>query len=207
MAGLLPSLTTSSRSIVSEASCLTCKVYCATAFAWLFRPCYSLRSSRSCTMVTKVSRRVELVMVARYLCRQYLITVDYFSRYIDVACLSSTTSRAVITHLKSIFAAHGYPDIFVSDNGPQFASDAFAQFMSSCNITHRTSSPKHPQSNGEAERAVQTAKRLIRAPGDLQQSLLAYRSTPLANGYSPAELLYGRRLRTNLPCPPDLLQP
>ncbi|XP_065196547.1 uncharacterized protein K02A2.6-like [Sycon ciliatum] len=139
--------------------------------------------------------------------RQYLITVDYFSRYIDVACLSSTTSRAVITHLKSIFAAHGYPDIFVSDNGPQFASDAFAQFMSSCNITHRTSSPKHPQSNGEAERAVQTAKRLIRAPGDLQQSLLAYRSTPLANGYSPAELLYGRRLRTNLPCPPDLLQP
>ncbi|XP_065182106.1 uncharacterized protein K02A2.6-like [Sycon ciliatum] len=139
--------------------------------------------------------------------RQYLITVDYFSRYIDVACLSSTTSPAIITHLKSIFAVHGYPDIFVSDNGPQFASDAFAQFMSSCNIMHRTSSPKHPQSNGEAERAVQTAKRLIRAPGGLQQSLLAYRSTPLANGYSPAELLYGRRLRTNLPCPPDLLQP
>ena len=54
-----------------------------------------------------------------------------------------------------------YPDIFVSDNGPQFAFDAFARFMSSCNITHRTSSPKHPQSNGEAERAVQTAKRLI----------------------------------------------
>ena len=78
-----------------------------------------------------------------------------------------------------------YPDIFISDNGPQFAFDAFAQFMSSCNITHRTSSPKHPQSNGEAERAVETAKRLIPAQGDLQQPLLAYRSTPLANGYSP----------------------
>ena len=59
----------------------------------------------------------------------------------------------------------------------------------------------HPnqQSNGEAERGEQTAKRLIKSSPDLSVALLAYCSTPLANGYSPAELLYGRQVRTALP--------
>lgn len=138
---------------------------------------------------------------------QYLITVDYYSRFIDVHRLHSTTSQAIIKHLKSLFAVHGFPDVIVSDNGPQFSSREFEQFTARCNIRHRTSSPHHPQSNGEAERAVQTAKRLIASSGDLDEALLAYRSTPLANGYSPAELLFGRRIRSSVPCASELLKP
>ena len=42
---------------------------------------------------------------------------------------------------------------------------------------------------------------------DQYETLLAYRSTPLSNGYSPAELLMGRKLRTTVPVVPSSLDP
>ena len=63
-----------------------------------------------------------------------------------------------------------------------------------------TSSPRYPKANGEAERAVGTVKGLWKSnPKDPHLSLLTYRTTPLENGYTPAELLMGRQLQTNLP--------
>ena len=37
--------------------------------------------------------------------------------------------------------------------------------------------------------------------------MLIYRSTPLHNGFSPAELLMGQKLRTTLPILPSQLEP
>ena len=55
----------------------------------------------------------------------YIIMIDYFSRFIEIAKLTSTSSTAVITHMKSIFARHGIPHSVMSDNGPgpQFSAD------------------------------------------------------------------------------------
>ena len=71
-----------------------------------------------------------------------------------------------INHTKSIFARYGIPETVISDNGPQFSSEAYAQFAREYGFKHATSSPNHPQGNGEAERGVQTIKNLLKKEGD-----------------------------------------
>ena len=138
----------------------------------------------------------------------YLLVVDYFSRFPEIAKLTSTTSLAVINVLKSIFARHGIPEIIRSDNGPQYASQEFSQFAKSYGFQHLTSSPRYPQSNGQAERAVQTVKRLLKRASDPYLALLNYRATPLPwCQRSPAELLMGRPLRTCIPQVKEQLVP
>ena len=129
----------------------------------------------------------------------YLLIVDYYSRYIEIALLKGTSAEEVIKHTKSIFARHGIPELVISDNGPQYSSEAYAQFASEYQFKHMTSSPYHPQGNGEAERAVGTVKGLLKKESDPYIAILSYRSTPLQNGFSPAELLMSRKLRTVVP--------
>ena len=81
----------------------------------------------------------------------YLIVVDYFSRFPEVIKLTSTTSRSIITALKSIFSRYGVPAILFSDNGPQFASAEMEEFSKLYSFDHITSSPHYPQSNGLVE--------------------------------------------------------
>ena len=138
---------------------------------------------------------------------KYLLIVDYFSRYIEFSKLTRETSSEIINHMKSIFARHGIPQQVMSDNGTQFSSLEFAKFADEYNFSSITSSPKYPQSNGEVERAVKTLKRVLKKAEDPYAALLAYRSTPLECGYSPAELLMNRRLRTTVPMIPTQLIP
>lgn len=136
-----------------------------------------------------------------------LLVVDYFSRYVEIAPLSHTKSMDIIVPLKSIFARHGIPEVLMSDNGPQFSGLAFTSFADLFGFRHITSSLRFPQSNGEAERAVQTVKNLLKKSADPYLPLLAYRATPLQSGYSPAQLLMGRCLRTTVPTLPCQLDP
>ena len=137
----------------------------------------------------------------------YLLVIDYFSRYIEVAKLSSTTSPDVSVHLQSMFARHGIPEQLISDNGPQFSSTSFAKFAEDYGFTHILTSPRYPQANGEVERAVQTVKNLLKKTSDPYKALMAYRATPLESGLSPAELLMGRKIRTRIPTSPSNLNP
>ena len=96
----------------------------------------------------------------------------------------------------------------MSDNGPQYDSHEFAAFAKSYSFCHTTSSPHFPQSNGHAERAVQTMKKLLKGAEDPYLALLTYWSTPLPwCGLSPAELLMGRQIRSNLPQLSETLTP
>lgn len=108
----------------------------------------------------------------------YLVAVDYFSRYLEIAHLPDLSGETTRSRLKCMFARWGCPNILITDNGPQFSGRAFQQFAKDYDFQHITTSPHYPQSNGEAERAVQTAKNILKQ-SDPFAALLSYRSTPL----------------------------
>ena len=109
------------------------------------------------------------------------------------------TAEEVTHHSHSMFACHGIPEVVVSNNEPQFSPELYAEFGWQYGFEHISSSPYHPQCNGEAERAVKTIKSLLKKSGDHYLALFAYRSTPLECGFTPAQLLMSRNLRTTLP--------
>lgn len=80
----------------------------------------------------------------------YLVMIDYFSRYTEVCSLQgSTSAKQTIARFKAVFARYGCPEVLVTDNGPQFSCHEFAQFARDYDFTHVTSSPCYPCSNGE----------------------------------------------------------
>ena len=143
--------------------------------------------------------------------RDYLIVLDYYSKYVEVPLLPDKTAKSVIAALKSIFARHGIPDRLVCDNMP-FASRQVHLFSKEWGFKITTSSPEYPQSNGLTERNMQTIKQLMRKchyeGSDPYLALLNYRSTPIPElKASPAQLFMGRNLKTRLPTASALLQP
>ena len=132
----------------------------------------------------------------------FLVVVDYFSKYLIMRKIHNSTSSAVIKELGMIFSEFGKPQVFRSDNGPCYSSQEFRFFMQNWSIEHRTSSPHYPQSNGLAESMVKVSKNLIEKAilQDLpwNQLLLDYRCTPISSEIpSPAEILFGRKLRSS----------
>ena len=70
-----------------------------------------------------------------------ILAADYFSRDLEVQSMSSTTSGQTVQALRAIFSRHGISTTFVSDNGPQYASEEMVAFAQEYNFTHITSSP------------------------------------------------------------------
>lgn len=144
----------------------------------------------------------------------YLVVVDSFSKWPEILQTRSPTSSTTITFLRECIGRFGIPLVIVSDNGSQFTSADFRTFCEEFGIVHFRTAPYHPQSNGQAERFVDTLKRSLKKIIDggetstltaLQTFLYVYRSTPSAvlNGESPAQVMLGRKMRTTL----DLLRP
>jgi hypothetical protein len=95
----------------------------------------------------------------------------------------------------------GVPQVILTDNGPQYIGESYRTLMKDYDILHITSSPHHPQSHGFIERMVETVKALIKkSPRATAKALLAYRTTPQeGQNQTPAELLFGRKILSNLP--------
>ena len=136
--------------------------------------------------------------------QEYVVMVDYYFKSFEVSHLPSSKGKTVINHIKRQVARYGIPEVTVSDIGSEFSSNEFAEFAREYGFKHVTSSPRYPQSNGLAERGLQTAKNLMKKAKverkDFQFALLDYRNTPIEEiGPSPAQMLMGRPTRTKLP--------
>eukprot|EP00731_Ephydatia_muelleri_P034700 Em0072g18a len=128
----------------------------------------------------------------------YLIIVDYFSRYIELCKPENTSCKSIVTHTTSVLARHGIPMVIRSDNGPQYTAEEYKRFTREWGIQHVTTHLYHPQANGLAEKSVQIIQSLLNKSKANNQdpylSLLEYRSTTVDNVGSSAQLLMGRNL-------------
>ena len=139
----------------------------------------------------------------------FLVIIDAHSKWCDIYRTSGPTAKATIRCLISCFRNYGLPVSIVSDNGPCFVSSEFKEFLDFCGVQHVFTATYKPSTNGLAERLVQTLKRFLKQSKEpvelaLDRFLYHYRSTPhTTTGISPAELMFGRKMRTRF----DLLWP
>ena len=139
----------------------------------------------------------------------YLIIADRLSAWVEIFAASKGTQASgaagLIAHLRTLFATFGVPEEMSSDGGPEFRAKETTDFLTRWGIRHRESSRYYPQSNGRAEVAVKTAKRLLQSNigpngtlnnDKLLRALLQLRNTPDPDcGLSPAKIIFGRPLR------------
>ena len=138
--------------------------------------------------------------------RWYSVTVDHYSDWFEVHLLNEDiTSANVISVKKAHFARYGIPDIFLSDNGPQYTSQEFSNFAKTDGFKLITRSPYYARATGKAEAAVKEAKKMLKK-SDLCTGLLDHRNTPPQGmTYSPAQRFLCRRTKSNLPISESLL--
>ena len=137
-----------------------------------------------------------------------LVLVDYFSCWVEVDVIHSTTSEVIIKCLDKQFYRYGVPHTLRTDNGANLASTEMDGYFTEMGIRQRLTIPLRPRANGEVERQNRSLLKAMRAAqaekkdwrSELNKYLLAYRSIPhTMTGTSPAELLYGQKLSTKLP--------
>ncbi|GJT09725.1 reverse transcriptase domain-containing protein [Tanacetum coccineum] len=131
-----------------------------------------------------------------------LVAVDYLSKWVEAKALPTNDARVVVKFLKSLFSRFGAPRAIISDRGTHFCNDKFARVMSKYGVTHRLSTPYHPQTSGQVEVTNRGLKRILeRTVGEnraswsdkLDDALWAFRTaykTPI--GCTPYKLVYGK---------------
>ena len=78
---------------------------------------------------TQVWQRIHLDFAGPFQGQTFLVVVDAHSKWVEVILMSSTTSQSTILELRKLFAAYGLPEHLISDNGPQFVSTEFENFL------------------------------------------------------------------------------
>ena len=138
-----------------------------------------------------------------------LVLLDYRSRYPVVSVMKNgISSSEIIKKLGKIFSIFGYPVKILTDDGKQFISSQFKQFLNDHNIQHHPVSPYWPQANGEVERFNRTLGKMLQCAAtegkdwrsELNKFLLQYRTTPHpATGETPANMLFNYQPKNDLP--------
>ncbi|KAL5506357.1 hypothetical protein EMCRGX_G007979 [Ephydatia muelleri] len=66
--------------------------------------------------------RLHVDFAGPFLGKQFIVLVDSFSKWLEVAVVSSCSSLQAIRFLRHVFSTHGLPEMLISDNGTAFTS-------------------------------------------------------------------------------------
>lgn len=136
--------------------------------------------------------------------RYILTSIDRVTRWVEaIPMVDCTTDRVAYHFLHSWVARFGPPAVIITDQGPQFESRAWQEFLQFLGSRRHRTTAYHPQSNGMVERFHRRLKEALRAqstPADwvaaLPLVLLNLRATDKEElQHSPAELVYGEDIR------------
>ncbi|GJR25951.1 reverse transcriptase domain-containing protein [Tanacetum coccineum] len=153
-------------------------------FFWptIYKDAYELiKSCDACQRQGKISQRDEMPQNAIQVCKNFdvwgidfmgpfpssrgnkyiLVAVDYLSKWVEAKALPTNDARVVVKFLKSLFSRFGAPRAIISDRGTHFCNDKFAKVMSKYDVTHRLSTPYHPQTSGQVEVTNRGLKRIL----------------------------------------------
>jgi len=134
-----------------------------------------------------------------------LTVIDSYTRFLEAYPLTNIVTSTIIQCLNSYFSQFGLPQTIVSDNGTSFTSKEFEQFLSALGMQHNKCSIYHPRSNGLVERVHRHMKDSLSCMANedhnWHEKLLYFKlcynsSVHSVTGFSPAELFFGRQIRT-----------
>lgn len=139
---------------------------------------------------------------------KYLLTMLCpATKFPEAIPLKELSSSEIVDALLSVLARIGFPAEIQTDQATVFTSALTTTFLQRCGIKLLHSSVYHPQSNS-VEKWHSVLKRVLRAlcyehkedwEDCLPATLFALRTVPHeATGFTPAELVYGRALRSPL---------
>lgn len=143
-----------------------------------------------------------------------LVVIDSYSKWVEVFKTKEMTTKFTINKLRELFCRYGIVDKLVSDNGAQFTSYEFQQFMALNHINHILTAPGKPATNGQAENFVKMVKKSLNAnikahekidlEAVINRFLCDYRNAKhCSTGETPAKIFFGRSLKTRF----SLLKP
>ncbi|XP_011874603.1 PREDICTED: uncharacterized protein K02A2.6-like [Vollenhovia emeryi] len=153
--------------------------------------------------------RVHVDYAGPFMNSYFLVLVDAFSKWPFVRIVKNITAKTTIHKCKEIFSEFGVPQTLIMDNGSNFRSTEFQQFLKINGITPKFIAPYHPSTNGQAERFIQTMKNSLRKmltdprnnnlnlESALHEFLIQYRITPhCVTRVTPFEKMFNRRIHT-----------
>ncbi|XP_014787353.1 uncharacterized protein K02A2.6-like [Octopus bimaculoides] len=127
-----------------------------------------VKSCRGCTLAAisplikfRPWRKTNISWTRLHRTIQRIIVVDSFTKWPEMCKCRNSTSMVTVDFLHKLFARYGIPDSIVSNGGTQFMANEFKNFSKMFSIEHITTL-YHLRSNGQAERFVNTFKRMLR---------------------------------------------
>ena len=139
-----------------------------------------------------------------------VVFVDRLSKMTHFVAISKTIKAEELADvlLHSVVRLHGFPEAIISDRDPRFTSDFWQALFAKAGTSIKMSTPAHPQTDGQPERAIRTLLQMLRtcvnpSGDDWERHLpaieFAYNNAQQSStGLSPFEVVHGRRPRVPL---------